>query len=575
MVELVFARCDDFARFAGAACLNALLPSIIVVAVAFLLTRFKAWNSASRYLAWWLTLFLVVLLPFALLLFRPAAKSIQGTTVVRHHSLPERIAAAPNVKPASTRPSSPSGAALLFLLYGAVLLTQLSRLAFALLASLRLKRRASRPQNSPMAARFATLLAIMRVRRAVSFAFSDQIDAPVAIGYWKPSILLPKALATQLDMSETEQVLAHELAHIRRYDDWSIAIQKLIQAVFVFHPLVHLIARRLDLDREISCDDYVISSHQPRSYAACLTKIAELVEFGPPMTLTLPLLARKSHLAARVEFMLDRTRAHMPRISLRRVLPFATVAFLSACFGLRAPALIALPAQSATPSKPVPVASGPTSSIAITSQSGSTTTFVEGSNMQIEHSPFPHGSIVFERNGSSYIIRDHATVTAALELLRPQEELSRQQEALSAQQEKLGELQEQLGRHQEALSNPRLDAAATRDLENQLRDLGAKLRSIDLEKSVKTASDAQERIAELQERLGQIQSRIGDEQGKVGEAQGQLGEQQGRLGEQQGHLGEQQGKLGEQQAREAKRAEEKLRELIKRAEAQGLAQPLR
>jgi hypothetical protein len=433
-------------------------------------------------------------------------------------------------------------------------------------------------------------------------------------------------LLGQLDAGEIEQVIAHEIAHVSRYDDWLIGMQKLIEALFVFHPLVHVISRRMDLDREMACDDQVILSYQPRAYAACLTKVAELVEFGPATALMVPLLARKSHLTSRVEMMLDRTRAHIPAISMRRLVGLAMFSILTACLSLRAPALFAFPALSysyaawmpeiavtgvqaapapaqpgepsspavvvpppapAAPSQPAELSSPPAApakqvvpeshaidSIAVTLDNGASVTFEQNGNERTSHSPFPRGTIVFERNGNSYIIRDHSTLAAAQELLRPQEELSRQQEALSSQQEKLSELQEKLGAQQEALSNRHLDAVTASDLEKQLRNLGEKIRSIDVEKSLKTASAAQERLAELQSLLGEMQSRMGDEQGKAGEAQGKLGEQQSRLGEQQGRLGDQQGKLGEQQEREAKRAELKLKNLIQNAEPKGLAQPL-
>ncbi len=604
MLQLFISQCDGVARLIAAACANAAIPSVLAVAVAVLVTRLKIWNSATRYWAWWLMLAFLVLLPVLLVAFPPPARGTRVAVVpvrtvdmrfVRSDVTPilERIAPSNPMRADSAR-FSRAIPALLFAIYCGFVFWQLSRIAFGLLAGMRLKGRAEIFPDA--SARFAALIRALRVRRRVSLATSDQISAPVAIGYWTPCILLPRKLLGQLDDAEMEQVIAHELAHISRYDDWWIGVQKLIQSIFLFHPLVHLISRRIDLEREMACDDRVISSYQPREYAACLTKIAELVEFGAATALTVPLLARKSHLSSRIEMILDRRRAHMPAISIRRLVVFAMFSLLAACLSLRAPALFAFPALSAAESRPeLPALSAQPStaqtqgdvpakqarglsdsidSIAVTSENGSSITFEENGNERTGHSPFPRGSIVFERSGNSYIIRDHSTLAAAQELLRPQEELSRQQEELGSQQEKLGELQEKLGQQQESLSNRSLDRATVIDLEKQLRNLEGKIRSIDVEKNLKTASDAQERIAELQALLGDMQSRMGDEQSKAGEEQGKLGEQQARLGEQQGRLGDRQGKLGEQQAREAKRAEEKLKDLIRSAEANGLAKPL-
>jgi beta-lactamase regulating signal transducer with metallopeptidase domain len=624
MVQVLLDGCDGLARVSIAGLGNAAIPSLIVAVLAFAVMRLKAWNSASRYWAWCLLLGFVVLLPVAIILWHPPERrSSEPAPAARlllasqdfgrsHQPAHQKFETVPQTtpEPVSSRTRTLPGLAVLFVLCCGASLVQLSRVALGLFTITRLKRRALVPPNSMLIALFEKAARALLLRRRVSLAISDEISAPVAIGYWKPCILLPASLVEGLEEGEIEQILSHELAHVSRYDDWMIGIQRLVEALFVFHPLVHFISRRIDLEREMACDDHVVSTSQTRTYAACLTKIAEMAELDPGMALSVPLFARKSHLAARVEMMLDRTRAHVPAVSVRHLLPFAFAGILAACVSLRTPAIIAFPAQQqmnlrftpaetaiAAPSAvstPVvavvqppepPQASTPAKqaatgssqdidSVAITSSDGATTTFEPDGNEHRGHSPFPRDTIVFQRNGKSYIIRDRSTMDAAREILRPQEELSRQQEALGAQQAKLGEAQAKLGEQMAALANRQFDAATVKKIEKQLHDLEEKLRSIDVEKAMRTASEAQAHFGELQSLLGEMQAHIGDEQGKVGEAQGKLGEQQGLLGEQQGRLGEQQGKLGEQQARQAKQAEQKMKELIRRAEAQGLAQPL-
>ncbi len=634
MVQLALNQCEELARLAIAGFGNAAIPSLAAVALAYIVMRLKAWNSVSRYWAWWLVLGFVILLPMAMLVWRPptsqsskpaplaisesgtreSGPSLWNSTLSTQHAPVTRPVASPAPTPL------PSAPAVIFILCCGAVCVQVARLALGLFAGARLKRRAAVPQNSALLELFYSRAGLLKIRRRVSIALSSEIAAPVAIGYWTPCILLPDFLIQRLNATEMGQVLSHELAHVSRYDDWMIGIQRLVEALFVYHPLVHFISRRIDLDREMACDDQVISSSQANTYAACLTKIAELAQFGSAMALTVPLLARKSHLAKRVEMMLDRTRAHLPILSARRLLPFAISGVLAAFISLHAPALIAFPVEygpvqhgpvgyrtdggvtpslaaieaTQTPSQPAlpapppqlphaPVPPRPPSrtnsddieSIAVTAEDGSITSFEGNGNERTGHSPLPRGTIVFQRNGKSYVIRDRSTLDAARDLLKPQQELALQQETLGAQQEKLGEAQAKLGEQQAALANRQLDPEAVKNLEKQLHDLESKMRAIDVERAVKTATDAQQRIAELQSRLGDMQSRLGEEQGRIGDAQGKLGEQQGKLGEQQGRLGEQQGKLGEQQEREAKRAEQKLKDLIRRAQSQGLAQPLR
>jgi beta-lactamase regulating signal transducer with metallopeptidase domain len=68
----------------------------------------------------------------------------------------------------------------------------------------------------------------------------------------------------------------HELAHLRRYDDWTNLAQKLVKALFFFHPAVWWIEKQVSLEREMACDDAVLAeTASPRAYAECLAHLAE------------------------------------------------------------------------------------------------------------------------------------------------------------------------------------------------------------------------------------------------------------------------------------------------------------
>src|SRR5260370_34684572 len=100
----------------------------------------------------------------------------------------------------------------------------------------------------------------------------------------------------------------HEAAHLARGDDVALVLQRLLQAVFALHPVVHWIARRIDLEREIACDDFVVeATGQPRPYAACLTRVVELTG-GVRPPLVAPPAEKRSPLATRAEMLLDKNR---------------------------------------------------------------------------------------------------------------------------------------------------------------------------------------------------------------------------------------------------------------------------
>src|SRR5215469_14000850 len=100
---------------------------------------------------------------------------------------------------------------------------------------------------------------------------------PIVAGLRRPSILLPATLLGALGEDELDQIGIHEAAHIARCDDRALILQRVLEALLPLHPVVRWIARRIDLEREIACDDFVVRAFgNPRPYAACLTRVAEL-----------------------------------------------------------------------------------------------------------------------------------------------------------------------------------------------------------------------------------------------------------------------------------------------------------
>jgi len=112
--------------------------------------------------------------------------------------------------------------------------------------------------------------------RRISFCISSDVHVPTAIGFFRPMILLPDWLIDELSSADLKTILLHELAHLRRRDDWTNLVQKLLRALFFFHPAVWWIERRLSLEREIACDELVLEqTGNARAYAECLVSLAE------------------------------------------------------------------------------------------------------------------------------------------------------------------------------------------------------------------------------------------------------------------------------------------------------------
>ncbi|MFC7338477.1 M56 family metallopeptidase [Haloferula chungangensis] len=107
--------------------------------------------------------------------------------------------------------------------------------------------------------------------------WSQEVASPVVLGLVKPVILLPVALATRLSLVQVEAVIAHELAHLQRRDPLVLVIQRMIETVLFFHPLVWWMSRVLEQSREEACDDLVLAlGCDPADYAEALVLCSEL-----------------------------------------------------------------------------------------------------------------------------------------------------------------------------------------------------------------------------------------------------------------------------------------------------------
>ncbi len=98
------------------------------------------------------------------------------------------------------------------------------------------------------------------VRVPVRWAVSPEVATPAVGGLVRPTVVMPPDLEDGLTPRQLRWVLLHELAHVRRGDLWVVTAQRIIQAVFFFHPAVHLASWILDQLREYACDDAALMS---------------------------------------------------------------------------------------------------------------------------------------------------------------------------------------------------------------------------------------------------------------------------------------------------------------------------
>jgi hypothetical protein len=154
--------------------------------------------------------------------------------------------------------------------------------------------------------------------------------------------------------------LLHELAHLRRRDDWTNLAQRIVRALLFFHPAVWWIGHSLSLEREMACDDFVLASNpNPRAYAQCLVSVAEKSFLRRSLSLAQAAVGRMQQTTQRVARILDANRPGATRVwkpAFALVAAFSAVCLISMP---RAPRLVAfeekVPAISASALQAPPV----------------------------------------------------------------------------------------------------------------------------------------------------------------------------------------------------------------------------
>ncbi len=96
----------------------------------------------------------------------------------------------------------------------------------------------------------------LALRRAPELRMDPGHETPYVVGVFRPVVVIPAFLSARVDALES--VLAHELAHLRRFDVWVRCAQVAISAFFFFWPVVAWVNRRLDCAREMACDQWAV-----------------------------------------------------------------------------------------------------------------------------------------------------------------------------------------------------------------------------------------------------------------------------------------------------------------------------
>jgi beta-lactamase regulating signal transducer with metallopeptidase domain len=143
------------------------------------------------------------------------------------------------------------------------------------------------------------------VRRSEAFGqvlISGDVDQPMTFGSY---IVLPREAETW-DGQRLRAVILHERAHVERRDTLLAFLGDIASALYWFHPLAWLTARRAMLERERACDETVLANGMtPIAYAGALVEVARAMVAHHRRTAAGLGMADRSQLETRIRAILD------------------------------------------------------------------------------------------------------------------------------------------------------------------------------------------------------------------------------------------------------------------------------
>ena len=252
-----------------------------LAAVAMSLCR----RASTRYVLGVGALALMLLAPLATFFYSQQRSGVadtakSSTLAAAQTTVRDRDAASGPVRPSFPVRSSlrPSLDALPWLveawLFGVAFLSLRSAGGFLLLE------RERRRQSSIVSERVLEICRALQdqlgLHRAIDYRECKWLQAPAVVGWFRPVVFLPVTALTGLSEQQLQVVIAHELAHIRRFDPFVNVFQVGVETLLFYHPAVWWLNKRIRAEREHCCDDVAVAHcGNAVEYARALTLMEE------------------------------------------------------------------------------------------------------------------------------------------------------------------------------------------------------------------------------------------------------------------------------------------------------------
>ena len=186
---------------------------------------------------------------------------------------------------------------------------------------------------------FRSVATELRASNSRLLLFSG-ITSPATFGWLRPIIVLPTSCVAE-DRLELEDILRHELHHVRRWDAIWNELAVAARSLLFFHPAIWYGVRKMQFDRELACDFAVVARSPGRraEYAECLVRFAQLNVVSEHGGWGIDFAAPAHHLTVRIRSILAASKSSPTWV---RYLRLASGVAISALFLGVAPSLAIL-----------------------------------------------------------------------------------------------------------------------------------------------------------------------------------------------------------------------------------------
>ena len=426
--------------------------------------------------------------------------------------------------------------------------------------------------------------------RRVTLGLVDDLGSPVTAGWWRPVVLVPASLVSGMPPHLLEALLAHELAHVRRFDYLVNLIQSAIEILLFYHPAVWWLSQRIRSEREQIADDLAASElGEPRRLALALSEL-DLFQFTPQLAPG----AHGGDLMSRIKRLV---RPEAEPLNWKLALPILGLATCAALYSWTAPAHAAPQAapepaaahrehretrvvREAARGEPYAVVRAKDGGFNISGSSD------DWDDVKAARNAIGGEFVWFRENGRSYYIQDPELMAKVNAAWAPVDRLGKQMDAYGKEMDKHGKKMEGLGRQMEQASSgvkPPASEREIREIDEGMQALGRQMEELG-RKLAETRDDAErERIERRMEEAGKRMEAAGKrmeqahnspQMRKAHAEMEALGAQMKEAGKPMDALGKRMGALGKEMERESKAADQAVRGLIRDAKAKGLAKPV-